>query len=67
MISGVSTASWLLGLALGSSVALKTAAASVFLVMVPATYVASIVAALGVVTFLHLREPSAVFAQASPK
>ncbi|MBU2934783.1 MULTISPECIES: hypothetical protein [Pacificibacter] len=41
LVAGVSTASWLLGLALGSSVILKTADATVFMCLLPIGYLCS--------------------------
>lgn len=63
VVAGVSTASWLLGLALGSSVILKTAGATVFMYLLPFGYLFSglmAVATLLIVQSTHNRSEARV-------
>jgi hypothetical protein len=57
MMSGVSTTSWILALALGSSAALKVSGWPVFVAIVPAAYVCALVGAMFAITAAHWREP----------
>lgn len=64
LTAGVSTASWLMALALGSSVFLKTGSAALFLVLLPASYIAAI--ALSILAVVVFKSSGQVAAKPSP-